>query len=141
MLRNNLFKEFLVIFFVVGIVNYMAVQNFWYWTFKDLDSAVHFLGGSFVSLGFLWLYFYSEFFDPKARKFPNFFWVYFWGVILVSVLWEAYELMIGATGVSIQQYPVDTTLDLIMDMLGGFASCLYAYSVELKDESRKLLSI
>jgi len=80
----------------------------------------------------LWLYFYSGFFRPEKRDLKQFLKVAFWSILFVGVLWELYELIIGEARYTAKDYVYDTTLDLIVDLLGAMVGCFYAYLKELK---------
>jgi hypothetical protein len=126
-IKTKLFFETFVLLVVVALVNQIATEKFLYWKINEFDSLVHFLGGAFVALFFLWLYFFSGFFNPNKRRFRDFLLVSMLGVALVSVVWEIYEIFIGEVIFSGPAYPFDTTLDFIMDTLGGLSACFYAY--------------
>ncbi len=131
MIRKPLFIELFLLLFVAGILNFIAQKFYLYWSIKEFDSLIHFLGGAFVSFVFLWLFFYSGLFNPKDRSLKNFLLVSTLSVILVGILWENYELLIGATDVNELEYPFDTSLDIVMDTLGSLSACLYAYIKEI----------
>lgn len=137
MLHKPLFKELTFFFIIVGVINHLANTNDWYWSIRELDSLVHFLGGVTTALFFLWLYFFSGFFAPKKRELFQFFYISFVGIVFVAVIWEIYELLLGEAEFNRAEYPFDTTLDFIMDFLGAFAACLYGFLKELV--SRKSL--
>lgn len=130
MVKKPLFKEFFLMALVVGGLNLWATKNNIYWSTREFDSLMHFLGGALVSIGFIWLYFYSGLFEPVKRKFWDFFVIAIFGVALVSVLWEIYELALGETKIQGSEYHYDTALDFIMDFLGGVAACFYAFMKE-----------
>lgn len=132
MLKKPLFFETFILFAIVGILNYLALRFHLYWTVGEFDSVVHFFGGATVSLFFLWFYFYSGLFDPSRRSLVKFLFVSLFGAMLVSVLWEIFELMLGEAAAHKSQYPFDTSLDFIMDFLGALAACFYGYLKETK---------
>ena len=132
MLRRPLFKEFFIFLIVIGSLNYLADQFNWYWSFIPFDSFMHFLGGLWVVLFFMWFYFYSGLFAPRKRNLSQFLIVAILGLIFVAVTWEIYELILGEASFNRAGYAWDTTMDLMMDMLGGLAACFYAYLKELK---------
>lgn len=135
MLKKPLFWEMFFLLAVVGVLNYIATVNHLYWFVYEFDSAVHFLSGATLSAFFLWLYFFSGFFNPPNRDLKKFFFVSVLGVVLVAVSWEVYELFLGEAAVQKAEYAYDTSLDLIMDFLGAMAFCFYGYLKEV--ESKK----
>ena len=112
---------------ITGTLNYIATIYNLYWSLKEFDSVVHFCGGVFVSLFFLWFYFYSGFFKPVKKNLARFLTISILGTMFISISWEVYELILGEAMMQKSAYPFDTTLDLIMDFLGASAACLYAY--------------
>lgn len=137
MISKPLFREVFYLLFVVAVLNLLAIKFYLYWTVSEFDSLVHFLGGAFVGMLFLWLYFYSGIFDPQKRDLKNFVVISILSVILVGVLWEVFELIIGATNVNDLEYYFDTALDIVMDILGSLLSCFYAYIKEINIKNIK----
>ena len=123
-------------FIVVGIINWVAVSRDLYWSIKELDSLVHFLAGILVSLFFLWLYFFSGFFNPQKRTFREFFKISLLAVIFVGISWETFELTLGETKILGRHYPYDVTLDIIMDILGAILGCFYGYLKEVHEREK-----
>lgn len=122
---------------LVGGLNYIAGLYHLYWSVYEFDSLVHFLGGATLSAFFLWLYFFSGFFNPSKRNLFKFLVVATVGSMFVAVVWEIYELFLGEAIMNKAEYPYDTTLDIIMDFLGTLAVCFYGYLKEEKLESKK----
>lgn len=131
MIKKPLFREMFYMLFIVAALNVLAIKFYLYWSLKEFDSLVHFLGGACVSLIFVWLFFYSGLFAPKDRSLKNFLVVSILGVIFVGILWEIYEILVGATDVSDSEYAFDTSLDIVMDTLGALSACFYAYIREI----------
>jgi hypothetical protein len=97
--------------------HWFATLNFLYWQYVWLDTVSHFLGGTLVGLIALRLL--------RGVRLP------FSGIIpiivLVSVVgvgWETFEVLIGSPREA--NYAFDTSLDLLMDILGAcFAYLLF----------------
>jgi hypothetical protein len=47
--------------------------------------------------------------------------------LILGLLWELFELIIGATFVTVEGYPRDTFIDLLCDVSGGILGSLYNY--------------
>lgn len=131
MFRQKIFKEFCVLALVVGILNFLALDQDLYWRWLWFDSLMHFLGGALVASFFLWLYFFSGFLAPEERELKSFAKISLLAIVLVGVSWEIYELLLGESRLHGEEYISDTTLDIVMDLLGALVACLYAYSKEL----------
>lgn len=132
MLKKPLFWETFILLFGVGMLNHLAVTYSLYWSLAEFDSVVHFFGGAALSMFFLWLYFFSGWFNPQNRNLKNFLLVAILGATFFAVLWEIHELLLGESVIQKSEYPFDTGLDFIMDFLGILAACFYGYMKELK---------
>ncbi len=132
MFKKHLFWETIFFLIIVGVMNIIAVKNNLYWSTSEFDSLMHFLAGVFVSFFFLWFYFFSGFFKPPKRNFLQFLLVSLLGILFIGVAWETYELILGESLFSGENYISDTVLDFIMDFLGAIVGCFYGYIRELK---------
>lgn len=127
MLKKPLFLEMFVLLFIAGILNLVATIYHLYWSIYEFDSTVHFFGGATLSAFFLWLYFFSGFFDPQKRNLTKFLTVAIVGAMLVAVSWEIFELFLGDGMVQKAEYSYDTMMDLTMAFLGALSMVFYGY--------------
>jgi len=134
MLKKPLFWEMFVLIVSVGGLNYIANLYHLYWSIYEFDSLVHFLGGATLSAFFLWLYFFSGFFNPQKRNLTKFLIISITGAMFVAISWEIFELFLGEAIINKAEYPYDTMMDITMDLLGIIAVCLYAYIEEYNKE-------
>jgi hypothetical protein len=110
----------LVIFgFMMASFAYLGQVFKWNWSVWWFDIVMHFFGGVFATLVF---YAFS-----RTVFLKKYFLMYPVGKILVLVFlagigWELWEAMMGWTFRMIEPYPIDTIMDLIMDMLGAIAT-------------------
>lgn len=132
MWSKTLFKETLFLFVFFFTLDRLAYRyDLYYWAIGgEFDSFMHFGGGLFSAIFFLWLYFFSDYFHPEDRSYKNFFKIGILGLISIAFLWEIYELTFGVTFTNKFDYPYDTTLDIIFDFLGAIVACIYAYHKE-----------
>lgn len=135
MLKKPLSIETLLLLASTGVLNQIAVNYNLYWQTSEFDSLVHFFGGATASLFFLWLYFFSGFFNSQRRSFGRFLQISLLGTVFIAVSWEVFELLLGEASIVGSKYPFDTTMDLIMDLLGALAACLYGFLKEMKKEN------
>ncbi len=116
MFWNRYFRPSFILMLVVVALHWLASINGWYWTTNWYDSMMHLLGGLWVFLFALWVAHtkYAQKFlkDLSVRNLLIF-------VLVVGVLWEIHEIVFGFTDFFDPGYPLDTTKDLVMDMLGG----------------------
>lgn len=114
---------------VTGALNILGTKLYLYWTVIWFDMIMHFLGGLFVSL-----FFFSILSLLKSRL--SYTEKLVLGVIftvLVGLVWEYYELVIGVTNLADTAYWGDTGMDIVMDTLGSIAGVLFVHWVEKKN--------
>ncbi len=116
---------------ITGTLHLIATIFHFYWYIYELDNVIHFLGGAAISAFFLWLYFFSDFFNPPQKSLAKFLIVSILGAMFVAVSWEIFELFLGEAMIQKTEYLYDTMMDLTMDFLGAVALCFYGY---LKNE-------
>ena len=112
MKRNSILYTALGLVVLLGLMNYMAISLYLYWTIWWFDNVMHFLGG--LSLGFVVLY---AFYDSKAV------FSCFILVMMLGGVWEVFEYVNGLT-ISTESYPLDVVHDLIADALGAISAIL-----------------
>ncbi len=132
MWKKPLFIELCLVFLFFLFLDILAYKyDLYYWNIGgEFDSFMHFGGGLFSALFFLWLFFFSGFFKPENRSYSQFFKIGILGLVFVAFLWEIYELVFGVTFTGKFDYSYDTTLDIIFDFFGAVIACIYAYNKE-----------
>lgn len=117
-LRIWTFKLILVIF----VLNTLASLLYWYIIFPWFDNMMHFLGGFWIALLIMTLFW--KFISKQESLYWRFFFVLA-SVLLVGLLWEIYEFgvqdIIQATGIA--SIP-DSASDLVFDTFGGIVAFL-----------------
>lgn len=115
---------FLVFLFVsIAAIDTYAGKNFLYWTIRWLDVPMHFLGGFWLGLGALWLYYFSGFFKNIHEEHRTALYVWLLAVtsaLALGFIWEVYEFGLDMLYDKTDQYDIlDTMSDLIFDIIGG----------------------
>lgn len=105
-----LFTLFTLSLYVVGL------EQSLFWKFHWYDTALHFLGGVSAGLGAAWFF--------STLRQHKFFLLGLLGVFAVGVAWEIFEVVVGFPRET--NYAVDTTTDIVMDMIGGVLSLCVA---------------
>lgn len=115
------FLTFILVFHAIATINY------WYWQYLWLDMPMHFLGGFWVAMAFVYLIsnyqfpILNESFLPKAPLFI----IILSFVAFIGVFWEFYEFLndifLSSRNYSqiFQQGAADTIGDLFFDLFGG----------------------
>lgn len=126
MIKNKIFRQTFWFLFFIGILNLFATYLYLYWTSWWFDLLMHFLGGFWVSMVILSFW---SLFNKNSHKILSFYKTFIW-VLIISILWEIFEIWIGATMISDGvAFITDTISDLIMDIIGGILGYLYGSSI------------
>lgn len=122
------------------LLHIIATINSWYWTFTWFDMPMHFLGGFWLAMVFMWLNPNFQIQNPKFIKLPNYLItgiITLGFVILVGVFWEFFEFLcdVFLFGASyFQKGAIDTIKDLFFDLLGGLIFLvIYKYFLKSND--------
>jgi len=129
-MNSSLSKQIFALFVLIGFFDFIANKFYFYWTVWWFDVMMHFIGGLLACMLvvlFLNTYYKTKNLDKHKNKI-----IIILGVLIISVLWEIYELSIGSTSFADSDYMVDTISDFLMDFIGGFFGYLYSYKVLLK---------
>ncbi len=117
-------ETFIAATFVVLTFLYIAALSgdlfFYIWWY---DIPLHFLGGLWIGLLAVYLYYYSGFFKSILTENRLFFTMLI-SVIVVGALWEIFEYYTGLA-FTVGNYTLDTVKDMFMDVLGGIVSYIY----------------
>lgn len=112
---------FLIASVTLALVNAVALKFSLYWHFLWLDMPMHFLGGLCVALG----YGIIPFFGITLPKFLRSKWAYLGATLLVGLAWELFEFVFGISLANDAENLIpDTSLDLVLDLLGGYVGYL-----------------
>lgn len=141
MFKTRIFGEMFSLVSLTVFLNYIANYFHLYWSVYWFDKLLHFLGGAGAAGFFIWLYFFSNFFGPRKRNLKDFFIISVLGGLMVSFVWEVYEIYFGKVFIKNSGYIYDTTIDVLMGFLGSIAFCFYGYFYELKKEEKNLNDI
>lgn len=127
MLRQKLFIEQFILIAVIAILHHLAFKFYFYWTVEWFDTFMHFLGGFWVVLFFIWFVFFSKFIKIDIKQYQNrkIFFMSILVVLVVGLLWEVFEVFASLVSVQERGYAFDTSLDLVMDLIGGAMAFLY----------------
>ncbi|MBU1557840.1 hypothetical protein KKC45_02665 [Patescibacteria group bacterium] len=117
--------SFIFIFILVlsiAILNTIGNELFLYWKLWWFDIIMHFLGGLWVGMSALWIYYFSGFFGNLRKDPPFIFLLSFLSVLAIGLGWEVFEFLIEIDFSN--HYVSDTALDLIMDIVGGIIASI-----------------
>jgi uncharacterized membrane protein len=115
---NKYFWPMFVTVCLIGFLHAWAMEEAYYWTISWYDIMMHFLGGFWLALSILWIN------ETKTLPFRMSLANVLFFVLVISALWELYELYFDMTFTSDPEYSFDTSLDFVMDTLGGLVAFL-----------------
>lgn len=116
---------------VIATMHLLAIVHLWYFYYAWYDIVVHFLGGALIGTAAGGLAF-GIFGKPGGVKYRLLFIVA--TVLLFGLLWEWFELVAGVQREVF--YYFDTSLDVLMDLLGGvFAAFMLLFAYGRRRES------
>lgn len=120
-------KRLLILLVFIGVVNFLAIEYYWYWRLRWFDMPMHFLGGLWLAGVIIWFRFFSSRFVDAPKTFGR---LALWGVLGalgVGLVWEFYEGFVGLLTVGHINAYRDTLGDLFFDMLGGFVCAVLVW--------------
>src|SRR3989344_1124565 len=99
----------LVTLAILATLPLIGLEYHFYWRFIWLDTISHALGGAWAAFFLFWL---RSYFGHG----PSIVWGIA-GALILGVIWEVFELVAGL--VPEANYALDTSIDLLMDVIGG----------------------
>ncbi len=115
-------KKFLIrlllLILSIFLLNYLAMSFYWYSSIWYFDMIMHFLGGIWLGLAFIWLFKIEKISFKLILKIIL-------GVLLISILWEVFEIILDKNITGNSFNTLDTISDISFDLAGGFFAVLY----------------
>ncbi|OGI71124.1 hypothetical protein A3B84_02825 [Candidatus Nomurabacteria bacterium RIFCSPHIGHO2_02_FULL_35_13] len=109
----------LVLFiFLIFLLNYLAMKFYWYSSIWYLDMPMHFLGGVWLGLAYIYV------FLPTDDSLKSIFKIFF-AVLFVGIGWEVFEILIDIFITGDSFIFLDTSSDIFFDFAGGAFAILY----------------
>lgn len=134
MTNTSLFRQATILLVLIAFLEISADLFYFHWTYWWFDMFLHFISGVCVAMASI-VFLSFNFRLIKSSKF----WMIFTTLIIVlviGILWEIFELFIGATSLSDGViYIKDTKSDIFLDLLGGFLGALYGLSSLSKEKT------
>jgi hypothetical protein len=120
---------------IVALLHFSAMYTNWYLLYWWFDVLMHFLGGLWVGLSTIWLFYDSGFFSHNFSNNSRFSFeksrhtlalITFASLLAVGLGWELFEYSLGLTYIGPwETYPMDTITDIAMDLLGAYVGLLW----------------
>jgi len=122
--RKKLLIRLALLIFFIFAANYSAMKFYLYSSLWWFDMLMHFLGGFWLGLVFLWL------FLKENSSFPFSFTLVFkviLGVLLVGISWEIFEIIVNNFSTKNPFDNLDTISDIFFDIAGGLLATFYFF--------------
>ncbi len=130
MFRKKLLFILFLLSALIAVLHLSALEYTLYFIYPWFDILLHFLGGVLIALIFLPLYI---FLNKKNKKFRSKMFLILLSVSfagIIGVFWEIFEFCAGI--VPTQNYALDMSLDIFMDIIGGILGSFFV--LYLKDK-------
>ena len=106
--RIFLYAQLVTLIFLATL-HLLGLEYHFYWRYVWFDTISHTLGGMWAAFFLFWLRAYAGYMPAVA-----------WGIagaLVLGVIWEVLEVLAGLPREA--NYTLDTSIDLLMDVLGG----------------------
>jgi hypothetical protein len=118
MASKRLLKHIIFLMIVMFVADYLAKAFYWYYSLWYFDVMMHFLGGFWVGLFFIYVFYRKELRLSSISRIILY-------TLAVGVLWEVFEFYVfnqmGGNPFDL----FDTTSDLLLDLAGGYGAIFY----------------
>lgn len=131
--RKLLLKHLVYLMFFIFLANFLALKFFWYSLIWYFDIVMHFLGGVWVGMFFLYVFTRGE----RQISIKRLFLEVILATLVVGVLWEFYEYYLSVISGSSWDL-MDTLSDMFFDFLGGIVAYGYLYKSIMSSQINKL---
>jgi|TARA_Y100000310_G_scaffold345866_1_gene471915 hypothetical protein len=125
MFSHPLFIQSFFALTLVALAHHVANIFYLYWTLPWIDLPIHMLGGVWVGLTSLWFFYFSPYKQGTLNK-KSVFITAFVAILIVSVSWEVFEILIGVQIGDSYFYLAG------LDLIGGFIGAGIAYIYVIK---------
>jgi hypothetical protein len=128
--RKKLLKILFYLMFLIFIANFLTLKFYWYSSIWWLDMPMHFLGGFWEGLFFIWFFSIVDFpFLKLSLDMMDFKLVYktVLFVLLIGILWEFFEFFVNNYIGHDLFNTLDTISDIFFDLVGGTFAVFYFF--------------
>jgi predicted membrane protein len=130
MKRKTFFAGLSLFVFCIFSLNFIANKLYWYSSIWWFDILMHFLGGFWLGLFFIW-YLYKDL-DKKELSKDNLIKLIL-GVLFVGFGWEIYEIIVNDLWAKNTFDLFDTSSDMVFDITGGLLAYYIFKNISKKD--------
>ena len=125
---KKLFKTLARLIILIFAFNFIALRLYFYSSVWYFDMIMHFLGGGWLGLLVMWIIFSKLFFENISLEFSfRLINQIVFGVLIIGVSWELYEILVNNIIFKIPFYILDTSSDVFFDLAGGTFAVFYFF--------------
>jgi hypothetical protein len=136
--KETFFLLTFILVAIIALLHSLAYVFFWYWTLWWFDILMHFLGGVWVALTALWFFYLSGYVQRPKANMQTYLLITLGSIAVIGIAWEIFELFVGAYRE--EHHVLDTTVDLIMDIVGSLAGLFFFLKIEPNLTSKEKLN-
>lgn len=125
MTKKKLLIISVITIILIAVFHSLSLKYSWYWTYRWLDIPVHVLSGFWVSLTVLLICLKIKHIDKIFEYKKKAILVMLISVLIISILWEGFELIFNVTSLSSRNYWSDSLGDILNGFIGGVIAFLY----------------
>lgn len=121
-LQERVLKTLFVLIWTLALIHMTAEYFHLYFLIWWFDIFTHFLGGVWVGLSTIWIWYFSGYIGKVRIPGKRVLLTALLGGFAIGLVWEGYEYIIWMwSGAGLpKNYIGDTSLDLVMDVVGSF---------------------
>jgi len=127
MAKKKLLLSIIFLMLFMFIVDLLAHKFYLFYTLWWFDIPMHFLGGFWVGLFFIYVFF------RKDSLFKSY-WKVIFCAFLIGILWELFEVFAHQHIAKIPFDAWDTSFDLLLDIFGSGVALIYFYKTIMNDK-------
>ena len=130
--KKRFFTSLSLLVFFIFILNTLASKFYWYFSIWYFDMIMHFLGGLWLGLVFIWVFLIKGtiFLENSLEKITdliNFKLItkIILAILIVGVSWEIFEIIFNNILAGTSFDLLDTVSDIFCDLAGGVFAILF----------------
>ena len=119
--QERILKVLFVLIWILAFTHMVAEKYYLYWLIDWFDILTHFLGGLWVGLAVLWVWYFSGYFRSIQMPDKRAVYIALGAGLLIGLLWEVFEFTVwhwSGEGLP-PNYAPDTRLDVVVDTVGA----------------------
>lgn len=136
---KNILKRIAFLIVFIFLLNYLAMKFYWYTSIWYFDMILHFMGGFWLALVFMWIFIKDIslinlddiFLNKNILKI-------FFGVFLFGIFWEIFEILVNDLTIQNPFNTLDTISDMFFDLAGGFFCYFLVYKNIINSKIKSL---